>query len=164
MKKTLSITVVMVFLLTGAGFVFAGMHQQGDMGQQTQSSPQDEGWFCPVCGSQGYGGMHSGMMGMGGRPSMGMGGHHYMGMGPGMMQQGWSRSGCPRDKAGNMAPIEKDEAKMLMKNYVAANPNLKIGKITEKDDMFVGEVVTKDGSLVENLEVDKNSCMMRRSF
>ena len=53
---------------------------------------------------------------------------------------------------------------MLMKNYVAANPNLKIGKITEKDDMYVGEVVTKDGSLVENLEVDKNSCMMRRSY
>ena len=164
MRKLLSSGLVMVFLLSGVTLVFAGMDQQGNMGQQMQASPQDEGWFCPVCGSQGYGGKQSAMMGVGGRPSTGMSGHHYMGMGPGMMQQGWSRSGCPRDKAGNIAPIEKDEAKMLMKNYVAANPNLKIGKITEKDDMFVGEVVTKDGSLVENLEVDKNSCMMRRSY
>jgi hypothetical protein len=156
MKKSLNLLLVMVFLLSGVTLVFAGMHQQGSMGKQMQTSSQDEGWFCPLCGSHAYGGMHSGMMGMNGRS--------WMGMGPGMMQQGWSRGGCPRDKAGNLAPIEKDEAKMLMKNYVAANPNLKIGKITEKDDMYVGEVVTKDGSLVENLEVDKNSCMMRRSY
>ena len=156
MRKLLSSGLVMVFLLSGVSLVFAGMDQQGNMGQQMQASPQDEGWFCPVCGSQGYGGKQSAMMGVGGRP--------YMNMGPGMMHHGWSRSGCPRNKAKSMAPIEKDEAKMLMKNYVAANPNLKIGKITENDDMYVGEVVTKDGSLVENLEVDKTTGWMRRSY
>ena len=40
-----------------------------------------------------------------------------------------------------------EEVKTLMNNYVAANPNLKIGKITEKDDVYVGEIVTRDGSL-----------------
>ena len=57
-----------------------------------------------------------------------------------------------------------EEVKTLMNNYVAANPNLKMGEITEKEDVYVGEIVTRDGSLVEKLVVDKSSGWMKREY
>ncbi len=44
----------------------------------------------------------------------------------------------------------------------AGNPNLKVGKITEKDaDTIVTEIVTKDGSLVRKIEVDRHTGRMQ---
>jgi len=163
MKRTNVFVWALVFILAGAGWAFAemhqsgseGMHQGGDM-QQMSSSQEEAGWFCPWCGSSGG---NSGRMGRG-----------MMHQGPGMMHEGrgmhhgWSRGQCPRSKTQQMAPMGQDEARTLMKNYVTANPNLKIGEIKEKDDVYVGEIVTRDGSLVEKLVVDKKTGWMKRDY
>ncbi len=52
----------------------------------------------------------------------------------------------------------------LLNNYVTrtGNANLKAGEVLEKGDIFEATVVTKDGSLVERLEIDKKTGMFRR--
>lgn len=160
----------LVFILASAGWTLAEMHQKGGSEGMPQGSevkqkaaPEEEGgWFCPWCGSSAG---DTGRMGRGMKQGRGM-----MHEGRGMMHQGrgmhhgWSRGQCPRSKTKEMAPMGQDEARTLMKNYVSANPNLKIGEIEEKDEVYVGEIVTKDGSLVEKLVVDKKTGWMKREY
>ena len=154
MRKILSFMVVMIFCWASVGLVIAETSQKGGM-EQGGMSEQQAVWFCPWCGSPGLG---RGMMGPGiVRPGWGRG----MGMmGPGM-HHGWARNEASGDTGRKIRPLDKDEAEMLMKNYIVANPNLKIIAVTEKDDIYTGEVVTKDDSLVEKLEVDKNTGWMK---
>ena len=44
-------------------------------------------------------------------------------------------------------PLSKEEATKLLEHYVQAtdNPNLKLGKVTEDENNFVGEITTKEG-------------------
>lgn len=147
MKKTMIGILTIIFFLAGTGLVFAQMrHHDQDMPQSGMSrmhpSEDQMEWFCPWCGSQENSSINRSRM----------------------MRHGWCRGQCPRDKAQNMAPMGKDDAKMLLENYVSANPNLKAGNITEKDDVYVGEIVTKDGSLVEKLEINKKTGWMRRGY
>lgn len=94
----------------------------------------------------GPGMMGSGMMGQG------MGSHMMgQGMGPGMMQ-----------------PLRQDlsakDVTHMMEHRLAwnGNPNVKIGKVEEKDDDAITvEIVTKDGSLVQSLIVDRHTGWMR---
>ena len=48
--------------------------------------------------------------------------------------------------------------------FRSGNPNLKIGEVLEEDNAYVASIVTKDGSLVEKLIIDKSSGWMRRAF
>jgi len=42
------------------------------------------------------------------------------------------------------------------------NPNIKVGKVEEKDeDTIIAQIVTKDRSLVQSLEVDRHTGWMR---
>ena len=137
----------MIFLLTSTGLVLAGMHQedkkqmQENMQRMHPSEEQME-WFCPWCGADRDGGMD----------------HRRL------QKHGWCRGECPKEKSQDMAPLGKDDVRMLMKNYVSANPNLKAGDITEKDDVYVGEIVTKDGSLVEKVVIDKQTGWMKYTY
>ncbi len=117
---------------------------------------QDQGWFCPWAGQYGMG---PGMMGPG---YGGMMGHGYgpggmMGSGQGYYPRNYNRSG---------QPITMDQAKVLVENYLTTigNPNLKSGKITDKDKYFEAEIVTKDGSLVDKLMVDKQTGWMKSVY
>lgn len=169
MKRANIFIWALVFILAGAGWALAETHQKGgsegmqqgsDM-QQRAASEEEAGWFCPWCGSSGG---DAGRMGPGMRQDSGMRqGRGMMHQGRGM-HHGWSRGQCPRSKTQQMAPMGQDEAQTLMKNYVSANPNLKIGEIEEEDDVYVGEIVTKDGSLVEKLVVDKKTGWMKRDY
>jgi hypothetical protein len=154
---------------------------------------QGDGWsYCPYCGSgfQGRGGYDSpyggqrgpGMMGpgYGGRhmgpgmmgPGMmgpGYGGRH---MGPGMMgpgyDRGYGRYGYPEDRrwGGNREPLEEDEAKAQVEQMLtrSRNPNLKLGEVEEKDDFFQVDILTKGGELVDRMQVDKQTGMMRSIY
>jgi hypothetical protein len=53
-----------------------------------------------------------------------------------------------------------------LENYVQStrNPNLKLGKITDKDQYFEAEIVTKDNSLVDKILVDKQTGWMRSIY
>lgn len=152
MKKMAIIMMATVFFLAGTALVLAQMHQKNEM-QEMHPSEQQMQWFCPWCGSANDQGAGSGMMR----------GQHMMQQSRDM-HHGWGRGQCPMGKSGDMAPISKDDANMLMKNYVSGNPNLKIGDIIDKDDVYVGEIVTKDGSPVEKLIINKKTGWMKRTY
>lgn len=182
MKRALFLLTVVAFVLIGSGLVVA--QQQGqDYGQNygRDAGPQGQGWFCPWRGG-GYG-MGPGMMQGRGGPGYGMrhrrggcaygmnrggmqgwGGQGY-GRSPGMMHDGWGR-GQSGTYVGQeqMEPLSKNTARDLAENYVVGNPNLKIGEVLEEDNTYVASIVTKDGSLVEKLIIDKRSGWMRRAF
>jgi hypothetical protein len=56
-------------------------------------------------------------------------------------------------------PLQEYGARAVVENYLQStrNPNLKLGKITEQGDAFEAEILTKEGSLVDNLLVDKST-------
>ena len=99
-------------------------------------------------GGGGYGPMHGYMHGYGAGPGGGAGAYG----GP-----CWSTPEATGEK------LTKDSAKKLLENRLAfsRNPNLKVGKVVEKGDYFVGEIVTKDNSLVQKLQIDKNTGFTR---
>ena len=116
---------------------------------------QTGGW-----GGWGYGSMHMGPM-MGGGYRMGS---RTMGWGYGPGCWGAGYRGVGYAPAGQ--PLTKESATQMLQNYVArtGNPNLRHGEITETDTTFEGNVVTKDGSLVEKLLVDKSTGWVRQIF
>ena len=94
---------------------------------------------------------------MGRRHGYGMG--PCYGRGPGSMgrapEQGEFVPGYGRLET----PLKEEGARTVVENYLQStrNPNLRLGKITEQDDAFEAEIVTKDGSLVDKLLVDKST-------
>ena len=111
----------------------------------------------------GYGGGYGGGYGMMG-PGWGHGYMHGYGMGPGPgYGAGYHPCWAYNNPQGTGEKITKDSAKTILENRLAywGNPNLKIGKITEKDNYFEGEIVTKDNSLVQKVQIDKNTGFTR---
>jgi hypothetical protein len=101
--------------------------------------------------------MHSATRG----PGRGPGAHHGYGMGPGMMGQGYGPQYQQERK-----PLTEKDVKAMVENYLQStrNPNLKPGKITEKDYYFEAEIVTKNDSLVDKIIVDKQTGWMRSVY
>ena len=63
------------------------------------------------------------------------------------------------------ADITMDEARGLVENRVSRNPYLKVGNVTENENGFEVQVVTKDGEkLVNRLQVDKEAGRIYRIF
>jgi hypothetical protein len=56
-------------------------------------------------------------------------------------------------------PLTMDQARYLVDNYIYLSgiPDLKPGKIIEKDNEFDAEIVTKDGSFLDMLIIDKHT-------
>lgn len=157
---------------------------------QSRNKFGDQEWSCP--GAQNCGmGMMSGMMGQGmmgegygmGSRMMGPGmmGNGMMergygmgpgmmyggrGMGPGMMMHRGQGMGYQMGQQGMQKNVEEDDARQMVNNYLEStgNPNLKLGKIVDKGDNFEAEVETKDGSLVDNILVDKKTGWMRSAY
>jgi len=94
-------------------------------------------------------------------PGRGPGAHHGYGMGPGMMGQGYGPQYQQERK-----PLTEKDVKAMAENYVQStrNPNLKLGKITDKDQYFEAEIVTKNDSLVDKILVDKQTGWMRSIY
>ncbi|HUU50444.1 MAG TPA: hypothetical protein VMW81_05765 [Nitrospinota bacterium] len=109
----------------------------------------------------GSGAMHGGY-GYGMGPGAMHGGYGY-GMGPGWGARGYDHPCWAWGGQGSGEKLTKDNVKSFLENRLAygANPNLKVGKITEKDKYFEGEIVTKDNSLVQKLQIDKNTGLIR---
>ena len=128
-----------------------------------------------MMGGQGYGyGMGPGMMGGRGYGyGMGhgmMGGQGYgYGMGPGMMGPGYGygpNQQYPYAQQQPQKPIDKDQAKSIVENYLKStgNPNLKLGDIKDEGQNFEADVVTKDNSLADKILIDKNTGWMRPAY
>jgi len=100
-------------------------------------------------------------------------GHHGYGMGPGMMGPGYGYGmrgggyqGYGPQYQGPQEPLKEKDVKAMLENYVQStrNPNLKVGKITEKDAYFEGEILTKEDALVDKILIDKNTGWMRSIY
>ncbi len=102
-------------------------------------------------GHRGYGGH---MMGPG---YEGYGGHGGQMMGP--EYGGPCQKNAPGTDEGKIL-TEKD-AKSIARNYIGRNPNLKVGKIEDKENTFEAEILTKDDSLVVRLTIDKTTGWVR---
>jgi len=122
--------------------------------------------FLPIEGKAqmgGYGyGMCSGMMGPG---MMGRGMGPGYGMGAGMMCPGYGYGYGPQYQQ-PQKPLEEKDAKAILENYLRStrNPNLKLGKIEDKGNVFEGEILTKNDSLVDKILVDKNTGLIRSVY
>lgn len=138
----------------------------------------DQGWSCPGGGygmgpgmMQGGYGMGRGMMGQGYGMGYGMM-HGGWDMGPGGMHRGWGMG--PQYGPGYQGPqyqqwqkpMEENDVKGLLENYLKSmrNPNLKLGEIEDKGEAFEAEILTKDGSLVDKILVDKRTGWMRSVY
>lgn len=185
MKKTILLSMVVIFVLALGAVCYAQGMGPGMMGHG-YDSPRHSDWnYCPYCGSYiapGYG-MGPGMMGRNygmGHPGMvrrGYMGPGMMGYGytdPGMMGHGWRWPEYdPRYDPGYRAreyelpvPLDEEQAKDMLENYLQStrNPNLKLGKVEDKGDSFEAEIQTKDGSLVDKIIVYKNTGWMRSAY
>jgi hypothetical protein len=60
--------------------------------------------------------------------------------------------------------ITMDKARFMMESYVFGleNPDLKLGKIIDKGDVFDAEVLGRDGSLFEMVKIDKQTGEIKR--
>jgi len=120
------------------------------------------GWYCPYCGQPVAPG--PGMMGPG------MTGPGMMGpwmMGPGMMGPGMMGPGMMGRRYQELQkPLEEKDVKAIAESYIQStgNPNLKVGKIKEKENSFEVEIVTKENSLVDKILVDKFTGWMRSIY
>jgi hypothetical protein len=174
-----------VMLLFLAGILFLPVEGHAQMGPWMMGpgygyggGPGDYGYgHCPYWGHHmGYGrgyGMGPWMMGSGygmGPWMMGRGwGYH---MGPGMMGWGYGMGpwmmgpGYYGAQYGPQKPLAEKDAKAMLENYLQStgNPNLKVGKITEKGPDFEAEIVTKNNSLANKVLVDKNTGWMRSEY
>lgn len=176
MRKTIFLSMAVILGLA-LGMTPGYAQHMGMMGPGYGYQQQWGQNYCPNCGAY----MGPGMMGGYGRGygMMGPGyGHGMMhggrGMGPGMMGPGYGYGpgmmgpgyGYGPQYQRPQEPMKEKDAKEMVENYVQStrNPNLKAGKITDKDTYFEAEVLTKDGSLVDKLAVDKNTGWMRSIY
>ena len=132
-------------------------------GPGTATTPQPDGWH------QGWHqGWHMGPNMMGQSQMTGP----YQGQmpmtGPGMTGQGQMMGPDQGARPGAMQPLKQDlsaaDIQHMMEHRLAwvGNPNVKVGKVEEKDgDTIIAEIVTQDGSLVQKLEVDRHTGLMR---
>ena len=90
----------------------------------------------------------------------------WMGQGPAGQRGGWfcpwmggTQTGPPVAKPGQ--PLTADQAKAMVEQHISGNPNLKAGKVSEKDGNYEVDVVTKEGSLVNKIQVNKQTGWFR---
>lgn len=160
MKRSLIVIALVVALGFLLFFALGGLAQMGP-GYGYGRGPGMMGWggggyggqqYCPYCG---------GYLGPGEGYGMGPGYGSGYGMGPGMMGRGYQGYGPqyqPLEK-----PLQKKDAETMVEDYIQSlhNPDLKLGKITEKDGSFEAEILGKNKAVVDTIIVDKNTGWMQ---
>ena len=96
------------------------------------------------------------------------------GIGPGMMGRGYGGYGMGPGHGGRYGepyqqlskPLDEQQARQEVENYLQStrNPNLKVGKIQQKDNQYEVDVETKEGALVDKILVDKDTGRMKSAY
>jgi hypothetical protein len=156
-------------LAAGLVFVFANANAQMMGGGMGSGMGWGQGYGSQYQGgsrnnSNGNSGYRNGGYGMG--PGM-MGGSY--GMGQGMMGPGYGYGPNQQyryDQQQVQNPIDKDQAKSMVKNYLSGtgNPNLRLGDIKDEGQNFEADIVTKGNSLVDKILVDKDTGAMQSAY
>ena len=124
----------------------------------TNASPAYVGTCCPMNGA----GAWRGRMGQGGMMNRTwMQGNWMCGAWEGYTSCPWDA--VVYDNAGQLAePLTQEQVEAMAEHYIARNPNLKIGQIESKDDVFIVDIVTRKGDeLVDRVAIDRATGMMR---
>ncbi|MGW8186570.1 MAG: periplasmic heavy metal sensor [Desulfobacterales bacterium] len=128
---------------------------------------EDGDWNCPYDGRSMSPGRGYGMMGRGygmgpGRMGRGYGMGFGYGRGQGTMRRATAQGEFGPTSGRLETPLKEDGARTVVENYLQStrNPNLKLGKIAEQGDAFEAEIVTKEGSLVDKLLIEKSTGWM----
>lgn len=102
---------------------------------QQQAGP-GQGWYCPCW---------------------------RMGRGGGMMHRGMGHGRGPAARLNRGKPLTKDQAKLMLQRYINSRyiSGLKLGEVSDKGNIFEGVITTKDGAVVEKIQVDKNTGWFR---
>ncbi len=137
MKKSIFIgTVLALTLLVGIPGLFAfSSYGRGYCGAAGADYPQQSsGWGCPGMGQR-YGGGYCSRAGYG----------------------AWNRN--------TAQPLTRDQATELLETYgnYKDNPNVKLKDMVDKGDFFEATIVTKEGSLVDKIDIDKHTGSFRRT-
>ena len=156
MKK---IALMGILVMATAVLLLPNLYAQQQTADTQQPSsaveqPQQQGgWYCPWMSlrTQGQGGWNCPGCGRG----SGMGGKHHRGSG--MM--------------GRYAPqpgkqLTQEQATTLLQDYLKAsdNPHLKLGNVANKDGFYEAEILTKDGSLADKIQVNKDTGWFRSAY
>ena len=144
MKLIKTLCLITFFIVT-IGTIQADARRDRDDKQSTGDTW--DYWVCPWCGSQNYED--------GDRDPLWY--HNY-----------WKKHiiGYEPESRKIQIPITIDQAKSILERYIvfSGNPNIRLGKITEQDNYFEAEIITKDGSLVDKILVDKDTGWMRSAY
>ncbi len=108
-----------------------------------QQAPYYRGGYCPWMAQAGPGGR------------AGQGGWYC----PWMDQQGmW------HPKKGQS--VTQDQAKQMLEDNLryGKNPNLKLGELSDKGDYYEADILTKEGSLVDKVQVNKQTGYFRSAY
>ncbi|MGE4423072.1 MAG: hypothetical protein AB7D39_12305 [Pseudodesulfovibrio sp.] len=102
--------------------------------------------------------MGGGMQGNGQGGSYGgmMSGSHGSGM---TGNQAWNSSMGASGRSG--AVSSSAQAESVVKGHIGRNPNLTTGAVVDRGNAFMVDVVTRDGSLVDQLTVQKSDGAIR---
>jgi hypothetical protein len=97
------------------------------------------------------------------------GGQMGRGAGSGMGNPGYGTEYGPQNGLQSPQPqkqLGERDARAILENYLKStrNPNLKLGKVEDKGNAFEGEILTKNGSPVDKILVDKNNGGMRSAY
>lgn len=156
-RKALTITAAAAAIALAAAAYSAPSIAHGPGGGYYQGGPG-------MMGHMGYGMGGPGMMG---GPGWGMGRGMGRGMGPGMAGYGPGAFGdCPMLQAAQGREVTVDSVSAFLEHRLDmwGNERLKLGEVSEQgEDTIVGEIVTKDGSLVERLVFDRHTGRVLRS-
>ncbi len=108
---------------------------------QQDTAPGGGDWFCPG-GGRGYGRMACAT--------------------PDQCPRGLGPMGM-RAKTGE--PLTQEQAAKLMERYILRSriSNLKVGDIVDNGSVFEATVVTKDGAIVERIEINKETGFFRKA-
>jgi hypothetical protein len=133
-KLTFKISILVLALALTCTLVYA----------QQQGVQQQGGWTCP-------GMKHWGR------------GHHGGHQGHGMGSCGLGIGRIMHQNQGK--PMTKEQAQLIFERYVErkGNPNLKVGDVVEKGEFFEASITTREGSLVERIQMDKNTGWFRNA-
>jgi hypothetical protein len=159
----------------GQGSMQSGMGQQGmgqqGMGQQgmMQSGMGGQGMMRSGMGQQGMGQQGMGQQGMGRQGMMrpGMQNQGMMGCGAGGQGMRAPNIGGLPDLGARVVPIQHlsvDDVRHYLEYRIEMNGNkrLMLGEVKEVDDNdIVADITTVDGSLVQRIEVDRHTGLMR---
>ena len=159
-------------LAAGTGDAGKGQFQQAHMGQG--QSGYSAGWAGHMGHGMGHGTDHGIGQGMGHGTGHGM--DHGMGQGTGhgtgqgmdhgmMMGPAHGAAPCPGSAAVTDENIDADVVRSWLDRSLEAHGNkrLKVGDVTATDDdTIVAEIVTIDGSLVQRIEVDRQTGRMQQ--